>query len=199
MDKENKNATALTALIEENMPEKKEVKFGEDENEFIVKVSQAIGIGIKAEAIQTAVDLLFQDDSTDMNSFMPALTKFAQRFGILLAYTNFEIPSEIDKAWLAVMYTPIYDEVAARLGESVIDNFVDDFNRLLDAKILEIAYATNWNRLLDRMGGMLGRLTENLGDFDIEKAFGMLSGLGKNFDIGSLMKTLSGEAESEEG
>jgi len=195
MEKENRKIKALANLIVNSAPERKELRFGEGENELIVNVSFASSEGVMAQEIKMSVDFLFQDDTTDMNSYMPAFTQFAQRYGILSCYTDIDIPHDLNTAWLIVMYTPIYESVSELLGEKIVGDFVSNFNKLVDARILEIAYATNWNRMLDRIGGILEKLTKNLGDLDIEKTFGMLSGLSKNFDISSLIKSFSGMAE----
>ena len=74
---ENNNTAQIKALVEASAPKVGELKYGEGENEIIVKVYPVLPFSRRMEMVREIADGVFMDTKDSVNTYMPGcLTLF---------------------------------------------------------------------------------------------------------------------------
>lgn len=180
MDKEKKSEglpKALTELIEKNFKNPVAIEFGTGDEKLTITVNPMALPGTRVSAIINAAGLVFNEFDGGVEGYLPAFLDFAHRYGVLVCYTDFEVPEELNDAWLAINHTPIYDKVAEVLGAAEVEEFRNQLDELIEAVKQERIHMVNFNRIVDKLGGVFDGFAKQFQNLDINETLKLFENL----------------------
>lgn len=111
------------------------VTFGEGDDQFSVSVKPIIDISTFAAAVEAAVSPCFDDDG----HYVAWIKPHAFRHAVLAAYTNLTLPSSLEKEYMILSGSTIYDKVEASIDEAQLFELEEAVNDQIEYKLDEIA------------------------------------------------------------
>jgi|GEM_PF-2520641 len=200
MKRENKNKglpAALANLVKEHTKQPALIEIGEGGEKFTITIYPMVSATARAGAILNAAQLVFNEFDKTVEGYMPAFLELAGRYGVVLCYTDFNAGEELEleQAWAVLMYTPIYEKIAGHVGEDEIAEFRKQLKEMIDARLQERIHMVNFDRIVDRLGGLFDRFGEQFKDIDVEKTLKQFEGLPKKlgglkgFGLENIIKT----------
>jgi len=204
MGKEKKTVSlpkALVDLMEKHIKKPVEIAIGEGKNKLAINVNPMPSAEAKASAIITAANICFDIVDGGVEGYMPGFIEFAHRYGVLLCFTDFEVPQDLTSAWGLILYTPIYEKVVEVVGAETSARFVAELDKMIDARKQERIQAVNIDRILAKFIQMFDGFGKRFEGIDVKETLKMFENLpemaGKegalnNLDIGKLIKTFLG-------
>ena len=167
---------ALAALVGQ-AGEVKELKYGEGETELIIKVVSRATAGARIEAVLGAANMVFVSGADTVEGYIPAYLNFAKRYAVMGCYTDFKCSGGLENLWLAVNYSPIYDDVVKIVGEEEIGGLIREMDELIKARLDALVHTTDFTRIAGKISGVLQWIGDSLKGLDIEGIIESLGGL----------------------
>ena len=206
---------ALADLIKKHTIKPSEIEIGEGADKLTIKVDPMAPAGVRASAIIQAADLVFNGTDDGVDGYMPAFLQFAHRFGVMICFTDFDMPEDLGYAWFVLNNTPIYDKVTEIVGEEFVREFAHQLDELIEVRKQERIHMINFNRLLNKVENIIDGFSKKFEGFDMKETLKLfenlpnkLGGLPKGLGLGSMggleniIKTLvdaSGNLKSDKG
>lgn len=192
---ENKNAAQLKAFFEANAPTKKELKYGEGDNEFVINVYPVLPFSARMEMVRQIVNGVFMNERTSVNDYVPEFLILLQKYTVVKFYTDLELPTSLDDMWLVLNYTSLYDDIVKEVGADEIADIFDAANKAIDTYRQYLAAKTDTNALVKKIGDMLGDLNGVTSEGILDRFADALQNLPEGVSLQDLLGGLIGNRD----
>ncbi len=181
MDENKKNL--LKEFVEREAPKMQELRYGEGEGEFSVKVYPVLPLSERIKMEKEIFNDVFMGDADNIASFVPCYIDLAKRYATIKYFTDLEIPDTVDEAWFLLNYTPIYDDVAAILGEE-LGKIFDEVDKRIEAHCNYLENKADFNAIVRKLSDALQKFEDRIPQEDIAKIMDSIKG-----GVGSILSS----------
>lgn len=161
-----------------------------------VKVYAAIPYKERTAMVLGIVDFVFKGKD-DVDQYTPSSLEFAKRYMTIKHYTDLEMPSDLDEAWLVLNHTTIYDDVVNFVGDD-IQRVFEEASKSIEARVHYMENKTDMNRFLQSITKMVELYGVNFKGVEAETFVKALKNIGNMSQqkIVELMQESGGEKEA---
>lgn len=188
-------AKQIKNLVEESVPRKKELTYGEGENQFAFSVYPVLRLMDRAAMVSEIANGVFMGDDNTIDTYHPELLEFMQKYTTLKFFTDLKLPKNVEELWIFLNYTQIYNDVAAIIGEGLGEIF-DAAGELINTRRQYLANKTDVNSLFKKIGNILKGFETKISKEDIDKILEGLKGLPGNESLQGAIKSLLGSVNA---
>ncbi len=192
---ENNNTAQIKALVEASAPKVGELKYGEGENEIIVKVYPVLPFSRRMEMVREISDGVFMDTKDSVNTYMPGYLTLLQKFVVVKNYTDLRLPTKLDDMWLVLNYTSIYSDVVKMVGEDEINDIFDASNKAIDTYRQYLTTKTDISALMNKIGGVLSDFEGRIPQEDINEITSKLKEMPKGSTLQDIIGSIIGNKD----
>ncbi len=187
--KKDKNISArIKAFVETSAPKVKELKYGDENNEFVVKVYPMLKFSRRMEMVREIVDGVFMEGRNSVKAYIPEYLTLLQKYVVVKNFTDIQLPDKLDDLWLLLNYTAIYDDVVNAVGSEDINDIFDAANKAIDTYRQYLATKTDISSFMDKIGGVLSDFEGKVSKDDIAEITSKI----KNVPAGSTLQSIIG-------
>lgn len=172
--KVNTYSTKFKTYLNNTVPTKKTLTYGEGENAFEVVVNPVLRFEDIVKMVNEIVDLVFVSGET-YAAYTPAYEDFAKRYVAISYYTDFKLPKKLDDAWLILKYTSLYDDVIEIVGKDIVGIYAAADNAIA-SKCRYLENKTDLNAFMDKATSESSQGYQFTGE-DVKQLLGTLKGL----------------------
>lgn len=188
-------AKQIKNLVEKSAPRKKELTYGEGENQFSFSVYPVLRLMDRAAMVSEIANGVFIGDDNTIDTYHPELLEFMQKYTTLKFFTDLKLPKSTDELWIFLNYTPVCNDVAAIIGDELKEIFIAS-DRIIDARRQYLANKSDVNSLFKKIGDALKGLESKISKEDIDKILEGLKGLPGNESLQGTIKSLFGSVNA---
>lgn len=191
----SKKAEAIKALVEATAPRMQELTYGEGEEKLVVKVYPVLPLMQRAQMVKEIADGVFIGDSKTVASYRPEMLEYMRKYATIAYFTDVKIPRHVESSWLFLNYTPVFNDVAAILGDELGEIFLAA-DKMIDARKQYLIRKTDFNSIFKMLGDALKNFESKVPKEDIDKIMEGLKGLPGNESLQNVIKSLLGSSNA---
>lgn len=192
----NANNTAqIKALVEASAPRVNELKYGEADNELIVKVYPVLPFTKRMEMVREIVDGVFMDEKDSVNTYVPEFLSLLQKYTVIKFFTDLSLPTKLDDMWLVLNYTSIYDDVIKIVGFNDVNDIFEAANKAIDTYRQYLTTKSDFNSLMKKIGGALSDIESKIPQEDITAITSKIKDMPNSSSIQDLIGALLGNKD----
>lgn len=187
---ENNNIAKIKTLVKELAPKVSELKYGNGDDEFIVKVYPILPFTKRIEMVREIVNGVFMDKKDTVDNYMPEFLTLMQKYTVIKFFTDLTLPRKIDDMWLVLNHTSIYEDVINIVGISEVEDIFNAANKAIDTYRQYLTTKTDVNSLINKIGGAVNDFGNKISQEDIMSITSKIKDIPKGTSLQELIASL---------
>lgn len=184
-----KSKKTIESLVEAFAPRIHELTYEQGDEKLVVKVYPVLPFMQRAQMAIEIADGVFIGKEKTLASYHPEMLEYMKKYATISYFTDIKIPAKVENSWLLLNYTPVYNDVAGILGDDLTEIF-EAADKIIEARKEYLVRKTDFNSILDMLGGVLKNFEAKISKEDIDKAMESLKGLTGNETFQTMVKAL---------
>lgn len=153
-----------------------------------INVTPILSFEKRAELVRLIASFVFMNEGKSIDDYTPEYLELSRRINIVSYYTDFELPKNINDAWIVLSCTSLYDEVVARIRDD-IELIFDEADILIKTRKRYLENKTDINKLFENISNKIGSLGTQFTKEDIGNVLKLVETL-PNYSQENIIKAI---------
>lgn len=194
---ENNKTAQIKSLVKATAPVVKELKYGEGDNEFIVKVYPVLPFTKRIQMIREIIDGVFVGEKDSVSTYAPEFLSLLKRYTTIRYFTDLALPNKLDDIWLVLNYTTIYDDAANIIGKQDLADIYEAAENGIDTYRKYLVTKTDTNSFMNKFSKAISDFETNMPQEEMSQILGKIKDLPQGANLNDIITAFLGRDKEE--